>query len=102
MVFVSQLGEVMVSMASNLMLADERFLWMAQREALACSRIITCLQKIAAYRLATAQAFSLVRPTPSLADKTDLLRWVFEPADSYFVLPDVPQHCAGGTRRPGY
>lgn len=57
---VSQLGEVMVSMASNLMLADERVLWMAQREALACSRIITCLQKIAVYRLATAQAFSLV------------------------------------------
>uniref|UniRef100_A0A7N6BJ89 Adhesion G protein-coupled receptor A3 n=1 Tax=Anabas testudineus TaxID=64144 RepID=A0A7N6BJ89_ANATE len=41
------LGEVMVSMASNLMLADERVLWMAQREAMACSRIIACLQKIA-------------------------------------------------------
>lgn len=59
---VSQLGEVMVSMASNLMLADERVLWMAQREALACSRIITCLQKISASRLATPQAFSLVSP----------------------------------------
>uniref|UniRef100_A0AAQ6A6L1 Adhesion G protein-coupled receptor A3 n=1 Tax=Amphiprion ocellaris TaxID=80972 RepID=A0AAQ6A6L1_AMPOC len=34
------LGEVMVSMASNLMLADERVLLMAQREAMACSRII--------------------------------------------------------------
>lgn len=49
-------------MASNLMMADERVLWMAQREALACSRIIACLQKIAVYRLATAQAFSLVGP----------------------------------------
>lgn len=57
---VSKLGEVMVSMASNLMLADERVLWMAQREAMACSRIIACLQKIAVYRLATAQVFSLV------------------------------------------
>lgn len=57
---VSQLGEVMVSMASNLTLADERVLWMAQREALACSRIIACLQKIAVYRLATEQAFFLV------------------------------------------
>ncbi|XP_067379687.1 adhesion G protein-coupled receptor A3 isoform X2 [Channa argus] len=56
------LGEVMVSMASNLMLADERVLWMAQREAMACSRIVACLQKIAAYRLATAQAFSLTSP----------------------------------------
>lgn len=52
----------MLSMASNLMMADERVLWMAQREALACSRIIACLQKIAVYRLATAQAFSLVGP----------------------------------------
>lgn len=52
----------MVSMASNLMLADEKVLWNAQREAMACSRIITCLQKIAGYRLATAQPFSLVSP----------------------------------------
>lgn len=60
MFLVFQLGEVMVSMASNLMLADERVLWMAQREAMACSRIIACLQKISGYRLATAQPFSLV------------------------------------------
>lgn len=53
----------MVSMASNLMLADERVLWMAQREAMACSRIIACLQKIAVYRMASAQAFSLVSGT---------------------------------------
>lgn len=52
----------MLSMASNMMLADERVLWMAQREAMACSRIVSCLQKIAGYRLATAQAFSLVSP----------------------------------------
>ncbi|KAI3376469.1 hypothetical protein L3Q82_016928 [Scortum barcoo] len=60
------LGEVMVSMASNLMLADERVLWMAQREAKACSRIIACLQKVAVYRLATAQAFSLTSPNIAL------------------------------------
>ncbi|TDG99717.1 hypothetical protein EPR50_G00197810 [Perca flavescens] len=60
------LGEVMVSMASNLMLADERVLWMAQREAMACSRIIACLQKIAVYRLATAQVFSLTSPNIAL------------------------------------
>ncbi|XP_020779557.1 adhesion G protein-coupled receptor A3 [Boleophthalmus pectinirostris] len=56
------LGEVMLNMASNLMLADEKVLWMAQRDAQACSRIITCIQKIAVYRLATAQAFSLTSP----------------------------------------
>uniref|UniRef100_A0A3B4A3C2 Uncharacterized protein n=1 Tax=Periophthalmus magnuspinnatus TaxID=409849 RepID=A0A3B4A3C2_9GOBI len=56
------LGEVMLSMASNLMLADEKVLWMAQRDAQACSRIIACIQKIAVYRLATAQAFSLTSP----------------------------------------
>ncbi|XP_074518003.1 adhesion G protein-coupled receptor A3 isoform X2 [Halichoeres trimaculatus] len=60
------LGEVMVSMASNLMLADERALWMAQREAMACSRIITCLQKIALYRLSTAQPFFLTSPNIAL------------------------------------
>lgn len=56
----------MVSMASNLMLADERVLSMAQREAMACSRIIACLQKIAAYRPATPQAFPLVSLTNSI------------------------------------
>lgn len=62
---MTQLGDVMLSMASNMMLADERVLWMAQREAMACSRIVSCLQKIAGYRLATAQAFSLVSPQVS-------------------------------------
>ncbi|XP_068611808.1 adhesion G protein-coupled receptor A3 [Brachionichthys hirsutus] len=60
------LGGVMVSMASNLMLADERVLWMAQRDAMACSRIIACLQKIAVYRLTTAHAFSLTSPNVAL------------------------------------
>uniref|UniRef100_A0A8C5I7D4 Adhesion G protein-coupled receptor A3 n=1 Tax=Gouania willdenowi TaxID=441366 RepID=A0A8C5I7D4_GOUWI len=60
------LGEVMVSMASNLMLADDRVLWMAQRESMACSRIIACLQNLAVYRLATAQAFSLTSPNIAL------------------------------------
>lgn len=60
------LGEVMLSMASNMMLADERVLWMAQREAMACSRIVSCLQKIAGYRLAAAQAFSLTSPNIAL------------------------------------
>ncbi|XP_008434030.1 adhesion G protein-coupled receptor A3 [Poecilia reticulata] len=64
------LGEVMVNMASNLMLADERVLWMAQREAMACSRIIACLQKISVYRLATAQAFSLTSPNIALEAHT--------------------------------
>uniref|UniRef100_A0A8C7URA8 Adhesion G protein-coupled receptor A3 n=1 Tax=Oncorhynchus mykiss TaxID=8022 RepID=A0A8C7URA8_ONCMY len=54
-----ELGNVMVDISSNLMLADERLLWMAQREARACSRIVECLQRIAVHRLAsTAQAYS--------------------------------------------
>ncbi|XP_030635049.1 adhesion G protein-coupled receptor A3 [Chanos chanos] len=54
-----ELGDVMVDIASNLMLADEHVLWMAQREARACSRIVECLQRIAAHRLATgSQAYS--------------------------------------------
>ncbi|XP_036186036.1 adhesion G protein-coupled receptor A3 isoform X2 [Myotis myotis] len=47
-----ELGDVMVDIASNIMLADERVLWLAQREAKACSRIVQCLQRIATYRLA--------------------------------------------------
>ncbi|XP_041723699.2 adhesion G protein-coupled receptor A3 [Coregonus clupeaformis] len=54
-----ELGDVMVDISSNLMLADERVLWMAQREARACSRIVECLQRIAVHRLAsTAQTYS--------------------------------------------
>uniref|UniRef100_H3CB26 Adhesion G protein-coupled receptor A3 n=1 Tax=Tetraodon nigroviridis TaxID=99883 RepID=H3CB26_TETNG len=60
------LGEVIVSMASNLMMADERVLWTAQRDARACSRIIACLQKIAVCHLATAPAFSLTSPNIAL------------------------------------
>ncbi|KAB1282276.1 Adhesion G protein-coupled receptor A3, partial [Camelus dromedarius] len=47
-----ELGDVMVDIASNIMLADERVLGLAQREARACSRIVQCLQRIATYRLA--------------------------------------------------
>ncbi|XP_052497855.1 adhesion G protein-coupled receptor A3 isoform X2 [Budorcas taxicolor] len=47
-----ELGDVMVDIASNIMLADERVLGLAQREAKACSRIVQCLQRIATYRLA--------------------------------------------------
>ncbi|KAF6738268.1 Adhesion G protein-coupled receptor A3 [Oryzias melastigma] len=64
------LGEVMVSLASSLMLADDRVLWTAQREALACSRIVACLQKIAVFHLATAQAFSLTSPNIALEAHT--------------------------------
>ena len=62
-----QLGDVMVDISSNLMLADERVLWMAQREARACSRIVECLQRIASHRLAGgAQAYSTVSPPTRL------------------------------------
>eukprot|EP00069_Balaena_mysticetus_P020944 bmy_13242T0 len=47
-----ELGDVMVDIASNIMLADERVLGLAQREAKACSRIVQCLQRVATYRLA--------------------------------------------------
>lgn len=43
------------------MLADERVLWMAQREARACSRIVECLQRIPVLRLSNgALAYSTV------------------------------------------
>lgn len=61
-----QLGDVMVDVASNIMLADERVLWLAQREAKACSRIVQCLQRIATHRLAGgAHVYSTVSATLS-------------------------------------
>ncbi|XP_063777748.1 adhesion G protein-coupled receptor A3 [Pseudophryne corroboree] len=62
-----ELGDVMVDIASNIMLADERVLWMAQKEAKACTRIVQCLQRIAAYRLANgAQVYSTFSPNIAL------------------------------------
>lgn len=62
LLFSCQLGDVMVDIASNIMLADEHILWVAQREAKACTRIAQCLQRIATYRLANgAQVYSTVR-----------------------------------------
>lgn len=60
-IFLLQLGDVMVDISSNLMLADERVLWMAQKEARACSRIVECLQRIPVLRLSNgALAYSTV------------------------------------------
>lgn len=62
-----ELGDVMVDIASNIMLADERVLWMAQKEAKACTRIVQCLQRIATYRLANgAQVYSTYSPNIAL------------------------------------
>lgn len=54
-----QLGDVMVDISSNLMLTDERVLWMAQKEARACSRIIESLQKIIVLRLASGSYYTV-------------------------------------------
>ncbi|KAE8629274.1 hypothetical protein XENTR_v10000419 [Xenopus tropicalis] len=62
-----ELSDVMVDIASNIMLADERVLWMAQKDAKACSRIVQCLQRIATYRLANAvQVYSTYSPNIAL------------------------------------
>ncbi|XP_053484967.1 adhesion G protein-coupled receptor A3 isoform X3 [Ictalurus furcatus] len=53
-----ELGDVMVDISSNLMLTDERVLWMAQKEARACSRVIESLQRIAVLRLASGSYYT--------------------------------------------
>uniref|UniRef100_A0A8C5LWA9 Adhesion G protein-coupled receptor A3 n=1 Tax=Leptobrachium leishanense TaxID=445787 RepID=A0A8C5LWA9_9ANUR len=54
-----ELGDVMVDIASNIMLADESVLLSAQEEAKACTRIVQCLQRISTYRLVNgAQVYS--------------------------------------------
>ncbi|KAG8591565.1 hypothetical protein GDO81_000219 [Engystomops pustulosus] len=62
-----ELGDVMVDIASNIMLADEHVLLMAQKDARACTRIVQCLQRIATYRLANgAQVYSTYSPNIAL------------------------------------
>ncbi|KAM4837134.1 adhesion G protein-coupled receptor A2 isoform 2-T2 [Thomomys bottae] len=43
---IKELVEVMVDMASNLMLVDEHLLWLAQREDKACSGIVGALERV--------------------------------------------------------
>lgn len=53
--------EVMVDMASNLMLVDEHLLWLAQREDKACSGIVGALERIGGAALSPhAQHISVV------------------------------------------
>ncbi|CAN2388539.1 G-protein coupled receptor activity [Pristimantis euphronides] len=62
-----ELGDVMVDIASNIMLADEDVLLKAQESAKACTRIVQCLQRIATYRLANgAQVYSTYSPNIAL------------------------------------
>ncbi|XP_066429328.1 adhesion G protein-coupled receptor A3 [Eleutherodactylus coqui] len=62
-----ELGDVMVDIASNIMLADEDVLLKAQDDARACTRIVQCLQRIATYRLANgAQVYSTYSPNIAL------------------------------------
>lgn len=98
---MTQLGEVMLSMASNMMLVDERVLWMAQREAMACSRIVSCLRKIAGYRLAAAQAFSLVSPRHLAPCAACHLSFLLTLPLSLLPTLDIPQHRTGGPHRQG-
>ncbi|XP_029459754.1 adhesion G protein-coupled receptor A2 isoform X2 [Rhinatrema bivittatum] len=48
---IKQLGDVIIEMASNMMLVDEHILWMAQIENKACTSIIQSVEKIAGFTL---------------------------------------------------
>uniref|UniRef100_A0A452IZT0 Adhesion G protein-coupled receptor A2 n=1 Tax=Gopherus agassizii TaxID=38772 RepID=A0A452IZT0_9SAUR len=50
---IRQLPDVMVEMASNMMLVDDHILWMAQIEDKACTRIVRSVEKIAGYVLSS-------------------------------------------------
>uniref|UniRef100_A0A674I1H9 Adhesion G protein-coupled receptor A2 n=1 Tax=Terrapene triunguis TaxID=2587831 RepID=A0A674I1H9_9SAUR len=50
---IKQLPDVMVEMASNMMLVDDHILWMAQIEDKACTSIVRSLEKIAGYVLSS-------------------------------------------------
>nr|XP_003226777.1 PREDICTED: adhesion G protein-coupled receptor A2 [Anolis carolinensis] len=50
---IKQLMDVIVEMASNMMLVDDHVLWMAQIEDKACTSIVRSLEKIASYTLSS-------------------------------------------------
>uniref|UniRef100_A0ABM5EPU9 Adhesion G protein-coupled receptor A2 isoform X1 n=1 Tax=Pogona vitticeps TaxID=103695 RepID=A0ABM5EPU9_9SAUR len=50
---IKQLTDVIVEMASNMMLVDDHVLWMAQIEDKACTSIVRSLEKIASYTLSS-------------------------------------------------
>ncbi|KAM6234968.1 adhesion G protein-coupled receptor A2 [Porphyrio hochstetteri] len=50
---IKQLTDVIVEMASNIMLVDDHILWMSQKEEKACTSIVRSLEKIAAHTLGT-------------------------------------------------
>lgn len=57
-----QLPDVIVEMASNIMLVDDHILWMSQKEEKACSSIVRSLERIAARTLGSnAQHMAVVR-----------------------------------------
>lgn len=81
----------MVDIASNIMLADEHVLWMAQKEAKACTRIVQCLQRIATYRLANgAQVYSTVSLTFDIIHLLNLCSLCITNVFSYFSF-STPQ-----------
>ncbi|RMB95139.1 hypothetical protein DUI87_28415 [Hirundo rustica rustica] len=50
---IKQLTDVIVEMASNIMLVDDHILWMSQKEEKACSSIVRSLERIAAHTLSS-------------------------------------------------
>lgn len=57
-----QLTDVIVEMASNIMLVDDHILWMSQKEEKACSSIVRSLERIAAHTLGSnSQHMAVVR-----------------------------------------
>ncbi|KFO53102.1 G-protein coupled receptor 124, partial [Corvus brachyrhynchos] len=59
---IKQLTDVIVEMASNIMLVDDHILWMSQKEEKACSSIVRSLERIAAHTLGSnSQHMAVVR-----------------------------------------
>ncbi|XP_062453060.1 adhesion G protein-coupled receptor A2 isoform X1 [Rhea pennata] len=50
---IKQLTDVIVEMASNIMLVDDHILWMSQKEEKACTSIVRSLEKIALHTLSS-------------------------------------------------
>ncbi|XP_067857091.1 adhesion G protein-coupled receptor A2-like isoform X2 [Heptranchias perlo] len=63
---IQDLGDLIVEMASNMMLVDEHILWMAQKESRACTRIVRSVESIANLTL-TSNSQAITKNSMALA-----------------------------------
>ncbi|XP_041066357.1 adhesion G protein-coupled receptor A2-like [Carcharodon carcharias] len=70
---IHDLGDLIVEMASNMMLVDEHILWMAQKENAACTRIVQSVERIASLTL-TSNSQAITKVSGNIALEAFLVK----------------------------